>query len=334
MSMEWIPRMLLAVALPLAAVPSAAAAAPAPSAAAVPAVDLAPGVALLPGRFVPDVQPDGNTVIFRGPEGLVVIDTGRHADHTQSIVDFARRERAPVRVVVNTHWHLDHVGGNPRLRREFPGVRIYASSALSGALTGFLASYRASLEAQLEKAPSPEKAEPLRAEIAIIDAGPALAPDEIVAGSGERLLAGLHLDLHLETFAVTAGDVWVFDPRSKVLAAGDLVTLPVPFLDTACPERWGAALDHLAKTDFKVLVPGHGPPLHRRELETYRRAFGNLLSCAASTRGKQECIEGWMRDAGELLGNEDPAFTRALLDYYVGDQLRGDPARTAKLCGR
>src|SRR4030081_1563138 len=120
-------------------------------------------------------------------------------------------------------------------------------------MTGFLASYRSSLEEEIKKASTPEKAAPLRAEVAIIDSGSALAPDEVVTSSGERMLAGLRLDLELETYAVTAGDVWVFDPRSRVLAAGDLVTLPVPFLDTACPERWRAALDHLAKTDFKVL---------------------------------------------------------------------------------
>lgn len=43
---------------------------------------LAAGVELVRGRFVPGSQPDGNSVVLRAPGGLVVIDTGRHAEHT------------------------------------------------------------------------------------------------------------------------------------------------------------------------------------------------------------------------------------------------------------
>ena len=50
--------------------------------------ELAPGVDLLPGRFVKGTQPDGNTVILRGRTGLVVVDTGRHPEHTQGVIDF------------------------------------------------------------------------------------------------------------------------------------------------------------------------------------------------------------------------------------------------------
>src|SRR5690349_2506517 len=49
------------------------------------AIEVAPGVHLLRGAFVPGSQPDGNTVILKAPDGLIVIDTGRHAAHTQRI---------------------------------------------------------------------------------------------------------------------------------------------------------------------------------------------------------------------------------------------------------
>jgi glyoxylase-like metal-dependent hydrolase (beta-lactamase superfamily II) len=293
---------------------------------------IVPGVDLLPGRFVPDELPDGNTVIFRAPQGLIVVDTGRHAEHAQGILDFASATHTPIKAVINSHWHLDHIGGNLALRRAYPDVRIYASNALAGALKDFLAKYRAALEEQARTAPSPDVARLRRDEIAIIDAGPALGPDEVVRTSGERTIAGRKLALELETRAVTAGDVWVFDPATRVLAAGDLVTLPVPLLDTACPERWKAALDHLAQTDFEILVPGHGAAMHRKELEIYIRAFGRLLACSASKRPKDDCIDGWLGDAAPLLVHDAPAFTRSLLDYYIDHRLRVDPAKTAKLC--
>lgn len=294
---------------------------------------VAPGVTLVPGAFVPGRQPDGNSVIIRAPDGLIVIDSGRHPAHAQQIIDYAIASKLPIRAVINSHWHLDHVGGNPMLRRAYPGLRVHAGAAIEDAMRGFLADYRAQLQAGLDKTGGDAAAQaPLRAELALIDAGKALYPDVAVTASGTRRIAGRTLDLHLQRDAVTAGDVWVFDPATRLLVAGDLVTLPVPFLDTACPERWKAALNDLAAVDFAVLVPGHGAPMDRAAFASYRIAFGHLLACAASAAPKSACIDGWSRDAAPLLTDADPQFVRALLDYYMDTSLRADAAHTAKLC--
>lgn len=307
-----------------------AAAAPPPA-----ARELAPGVHLLPGRFVPGTQPDGNSVVFSGPQGLVVVDTGRHAAHTESLLDFARQAGQPVAAVINTHWHLDHLGGNPRIRAAFPAVQVHASTALAGALGGFLADYRAYLVDALAKAGDDEAtAAPLRAELAILDAGPALGPDVPVNESGTRTLAGRPLELHLATHAATAGDVWIFDPASRILVAGDLVTLPAPFLDTACPAGWRAALDEVAATDFALLVPGHGPAMDRATFTRYHAAFGGLLDCAAGDAAAATCIDGWLDGVGELIPEADRAFARDMVQYYLDQHLRGDPAKTAALCAQ
>ena len=316
--MKLSPFARLAFAAALTATPSAA-------------TEVAPGVEVISGTFVQGTQPDGNTVVWTAPEGLIVMDTGRHPEHTQRIVDFARSKGASVKAVLNSHWHLDHLGGNPRLREAFPGVRVYAAPTLDGAMKGFLASYRAYLEEAVKKGDA-EAQKPLRAELSILDAGSALAPDEPVTSSGPRTIAGKQLTIGLESNAVTAGDLWVLDPATGVLAAGDLVTLPAPLFDTACPGGWKAALDHLAQADFKVLVPGHGQAMTRADFETYRRAFAALLACAASEKPQEECIGGWLADLGKLLPEVEHAFTRALLDYYLDNHMRGDPERTAKLC--
>ncbi len=321
-------RATLSVCLLLASLRAARAADPAP----VSAQELAPGVLFVPGHFVPGQQPDGNSLLLRGKDGWIVIDTGRHPEHTQAVL--AAAGKLPIQAVINTHWHLDHVGGNVLVRKAFPGVKVYASAAIGGALEGFLKNYRAQLKDAIAKTRDPEKQKPWRSEIALIDAGKTLSPDEIVSKSGERQIAGRALDLELESHAVTAGDVWVLDPSTGILAAGDLVTVPVPFLDTACPENWQAALAHVAQQDFKTLVPGHGAPMSRAQFEIYRSAYGALLACAASKAEKSACIDGWMKDAGALLDRDDPKFVRSLLDYYVDAHLRGDPAQTARLCGR
>jgi glyoxylase-like metal-dependent hydrolase (beta-lactamase superfamily II) len=294
---------------------------------------VAPGVQLFRGAFVPGAQPDGNTVVLRGRGGLVVVDTGRHPAHTGRVVAWARAQRLPVQVVVNTHWHLDHVGGNVVLRRAYPGLRVWAGRGLEQARAGFLARYRQSLQEQIAAAgdDAARKAS-FEAEVGLIDSGPALAPDEVVTAGRAVTLAGRRLRLTLETHAVTASDVQVFDPATRTLVAGDLVTLPVPFFDTACPQRWKEALGRLAAVEFERLVPGHGPVMSRADLATYRAGFDGLLACAASSATREQCAEGWIARMGGLLPAAEHGFTRALVAYYLDAHLRGDPASQAALC--
>jgi len=293
---------------------------------------VAPGVDLIRGAFVAGRQPDGNSVVFRGTDGLVVMDTGRHAEHTQRILDYAQAAAVPIKAVVNSHWHLDHIGGNPRIRAAYPGVQIYASAALDDAMQGFLADYHKQLEGAIAESKDDVQKQAWRDEIAIIDSGKALYPDIVIDKSQTRRLAGREFQIHLQSHAVTAGDIWLFDTTSRVLAAGDLVTLPVPFLDTACPAHWRDALDNLAHQRFSVLIPGHGAPMSRTQFEIYRHAYTNLLGCAASDLPKATCIDGWTRDARSLLTDAESKSAKSLLDYYVDNFLRADPAKTQKLC--
>jgi glyoxylase-like metal-dependent hydrolase (beta-lactamase superfamily II) len=294
---------------------------------------IAPGIDMIVGTFVAGQQPDGNSVLIRAPGGLIVIDTGRHLRHSQQILDFARQENMPIDAIINTHWHLDHIGGNSRIRAVYPEVQIYASDALKGAMSGFLARYRKYLEDAIQKSPDDPESQDSRDELAIIENAPRALPTEVISGTAERTIAGRQLVLHLEINSVTAGDVWVFDPATRVLIAGDLVTLPVPFLDTACPEHWKNALGHLAQADFKTLIPGHGPPMQRREFDRYRNAYERLLECTGGTKSKDECVDGWVHDAGALIADKDRSGAKSMLASYVDTSLRAAPIRIAKFCG-
>jgi glyoxylase-like metal-dependent hydrolase (beta-lactamase superfamily II) len=324
----------LLLAILLAAPALAATPAPVPTPGPAPAtVALANGVQLVPGAFRPGVQPDGNTVVLRGTDGLVVVDTGRHEAHARAVLEVARASGLPVSFVVNTHWHLDHVSGNPRVRLAHPGLKVLSSDAIDEALRGFLAGYRSQLEGLAARAEDEAARTTFREEIARIDSGRALAPDLVVASRGARTLAGRRLEIGVERHAATAGDVWVLDEASGVLAAGDLVTLPVPLLDTACPAGWREALSNLSSVPFRVLVPGHGHPMGREDFEAWRTAFGRLLDCAATGATDAACSEGWIRDLGPLLPEADRPFARTLLAYYVPELLRAPPEQRRRWCG-
>jgi glyoxylase-like metal-dependent hydrolase (beta-lactamase superfamily II) len=269
------------------------------------ASQVAPGIHLIEGEATPNRQPDGNSIVITAPKGLIVFDTGRHKDH---------------------------VGGNPLLRAAFPESQIYASSAIDAARRGFLADYRTQLVSRLAATKEPEAGDAMRAEIALIDKGAALGPTDVVSKSGPVTIAGRELRLYIESHAVTAGDVWVFDPETHVLLAGDLVTLPAPFFESACPARWRSALSRLEKEHFDWLVPGHGAPMHKREFTVYRKAFGNLLDCAAGNDKKFVCVDRWIDDASVLIPSKDVSYARTLIGYYVDNYLRQPTERVRSFC--
>jgi glyoxylase-like metal-dependent hydrolase (beta-lactamase superfamily II) len=200
-------------------------------------------------------------------------------------------------------------------------VAIYASGALEDALGGFLANYAKQLEDIITKT-SGEEQQRYRTELALIRSGRQLMPDVVITESGARTLAGRAVRIHLEKDAVTAGDLWLLDEASGTLIAGDLVTLPVPFLDTANPKRWQEALARLAAVPFERLVPGHGPVLARAEFERYRKAYDALLACAASSRTNAECSTEWLAGMASLVPESEHPYVDQALNYYLDQHLR------------
>jgi len=294
---------------------------------------VAAGVYLERDSFDPGRQPDGNSVIFVGPHGLVVVDSGRHAEHTQALLDFAAARSTPISTVVNSHWHLDHLGGNALLRDQVPGLKVVASSAVAPALKGWLANSRREMQAMLDGGTLDAATQAMvRLDIALIDRGPQLLPDMALDGPRALELGGLALQIGHETRAVTAGDLWVYEAKSGVLAAGDLVTFPVPFLDTACASGWSVALAHLDAVPFTTLVPGHGPPMGRKDFGTWRSAFDGLLACAASDAAASTCSEGWVNALGQLLPAADYKRARGMIGYYLQEHLRAVPAQRDRYC--
>jgi len=276
---------------------------------------------LIPGAMLPDRGPDGNTVVFTAPQGLVVVDTGRHAWHSDAILAFAAARRQPITAIVNTHWHLDHSSGNVRLKAAHPDARVYTTNAVDRALApgGFLARSVASARAQ---APDP-KAPPTRAEetalfLATMETPRALGPDVAITTSGMQRLAGRALRVEVAEDAVTDADLWIYDDSTRVAVIGDLVTLPAPFFETACPARWQAALDAVWATPFTLAVPGHGAPMTRDAFDTYRRAFTAFRACVGSERTPAACADDWTSGVGTLLASDaDRRQASGYTGYYV-----------------
>ncbi|MEZ6031088.1 MAG: MBL fold metallo-hydrolase [Hyphomonadaceae bacterium] len=279
------------------------------------------GVDVIRGFFAPGRQPDGNTVILASAGGLIVFDTGRHADHAQKIADIARSHDAPVLAIINSHWHLDHISGNIPLRKMWPGATVYSNdAALTDALGSFLArGLESNRTMAADPATPPALADDLRGDIVTVEQGALLHPGISVEGPVTLNIAGRVLQLHTAS-AASAGDIWLYDPAARLIASGDLVTLPAPFLDTACPAKWSAALEDVLAQPFERLVPGHGREMTRADVMLYRDAFNALLRCAASDAEASACAEAWAGSIGSLLDDQsgDAVAAKAYAGYYAG----------------
>jgi glyoxylase-like metal-dependent hydrolase (beta-lactamase superfamily II) len=288
---------------------------------------------LVPGTMDPGRQPDGNSVILDAPAGLIVFDTGRHPAQQEKILAIARSRSKPIAAIVNSHWHLDHSGGDGALRAAYPRAQLFASNAIQGALRGFFPKSRADAEKFMAFGKAGEaEVEDMKRDIGRIAAPAALMPTHPINRSARMRIAGRLLEVHLARFAATEGDVWIRDPREQVVLAGDLVVGIVPFFDTACPDGWRKALDEIARTPFVRLVPGHGEVMTRDDFLSWRRAFNNLLDCAASDRSRQACVSGWTADASSFIPAGRERLAANFVGYYLDSRLRAAPEERDRFC--
>ena len=292
-----------------------------------------PDYHLVPGSVPLDKGPDGNSVFLDAPEGLILVDTGRHPEHAEKLLAYAKLRGKPIAAIVNTHWHLDHTTGNLDIRQAHPDAHVYATKAIDGALKGFLARGRDQGEKRLADpdTPADQKAQILRGR-SRIDNPASLRPTITVGKAGKMKIAGRKLEVHVAPFAVTEADLWLYDSKARLAIVGDLVVDIVPFMDTACPDGWKRALDELAATKFVTLIPGHGAPMDRAQFLQWKGAFDAFVDCGKSARPKEACIAGWQRDAAPFVGASHREYVAQAAGYYLETRLRSSPAEQEKYC--
>lgn len=221
--------------------------------------------------------------VVRSDDGLLVVDTRSHDGEAEELLrDLALLGR-PVRAVVNTHWHFDHLFGNARFRAAAgapaePGLaEVAAPLPIHGHrdVPKLLAELGPAVREELVVgfADDPEAAKAFE-QVELVP------PDHLVDDERRLDLGGRTVLLRHLGRGHTGNDLVVQVPGAGVLFAGDLVEEagPPAFGDDSYPLDWAATLgrleDLLGPDD--VVVPGHGRAVPPAFVAEQRAAVGSL----------------------------------------------------------
>jgi glyoxylase-like metal-dependent hydrolase (beta-lactamase superfamily II) len=309
---------------------------------------IAPGVFAFVRREPVGYGMQSNSLLIIGDREAAVVDAQMNLTDTHEVIAAIRRlTPKPVRYVVNTHCHDDHVTGNVEYSKAFPGVDFVATRAMADELNGICARNRASFRATGANTVSFLKdlvskgqslvGGPMDAEERTGLLSYARLIEQFVAEAEEKVVpptltfdGKLTLDLGGRSIDVlqlgrghSAGDLVVHDATSGVVAAGDLVIWPVPFAGTTSfPGDYARTLDAMLSLRPRAILPGHGPVLRdTRYVHDIGRMLKSIRDQVAQSIAKGDSL-AQTRAAVDLtefrrLFGGDSKLRQGLFDQYV-----------------
>jgi len=196
-----------------------------------------------------------NTLVRVTDEGLIVVDTKNPGDENYKRVmeEIASVSNLPVKYVLNTHHHPDHVGTNQKFIDA--GAQVIGLEALKTRMAS----------------------DPRTKEI------PGL-PTMTFARDYVLKFGGAEVQAHSFGRGHTGDDTMVYFPDLKVVMVSDQITNNTPIVDFAnggSAVEWTQILDGVLKLDFDMAIPGRGEPKSRAEVQAFRTSFASLISRAS-----------------------------------------------------
>lgn len=262
----------------------------------VPKVDITPVInrtEVAKGIYQFTVDSDGyveelNSTAIVTDSDVLVFDTDTRPSTARAILAQIKQiTPKPVRYIVNSHWHPDHWSGNDVYMESFPGAEIIANEQTREFMLDTAASEVTNLREYFK---GHDKRFAVKMASGKDASGKTLSKQELTKAAydhfqfrdlvneqanlkhvfptltytSEMILRHGGREFHfMSVDGDAAGTTVLFLPNEKVLIAGDAVVAPLP---TCGPNvrLHVKALRELAKLDWDVLIPGHGPAFHDR----------------------------------------------------------------------
>lgn len=242
--------------------------------------------------YVPSHGFGSNDVVIVNDDDVVLVDTADTPAAMRALLqDLKAITDKPVRYVIDTHWHFDHVDGNsvfgpqvqiighefvrhalesfdvlhrePYLSMGAPDVSARVT-ALEQRLATASAREQASLQQQLAEAQQLQRD---YAEVRVVPPNMTYS-ERLVLQRGAREIELLFLGR-----GHTGGDTVVYLPKERIVCSGDLMETSIPYMGDAFFDDWISTLGALKRLDFAVDLPGHGVPFADKSLITALQGY-------------------------------------------------------------
>jgi glyoxylase-like metal-dependent hydrolase (beta-lactamase superfamily II) len=231
-----------------------------------------------------------NTLVRVTPDGLIVVDTKNPGDvqFTRVMEEIASVSKLPVKIVINTQHHPDHVGNNQKFIDA--GAQVVALETLKTWMAN---------DPRTKAIPGLPTT--------------TFAKDHVVKLGGAEVRAYFFGPGH------SGGDTMVYFPDAKVVMVSDHITDGTPLVDFAnggSAVQWTKSLDGVLALDFEWAIPGRGEPKSRAEVQAYRTRFATVISRAqdAIKAGATRDTLAMQVKTDDLMWMFQPAFWGSLFD--------------------
>ena len=250
----------------------------------------------------PQHKAGSNAGFVLGDDGVLVVDSFFNLAAARALVaEIHRLTPKPIRYVVNTHYHLDHTGGDQALRDA--GAIIIAHRNVRGWVRTENVHL---LGTQITPA--------FRAQIAALPLPDVTTDKDLTVWLGARKVVVRTVLGH------TGGDLTVFVPDAKVLFTGDLLWRKIPpnLIDGSVRE-WSATdgdFEAMPGATHITYVPGHGDVANLGDVKDFRSYLTDLQRLVAE--GRKSGLKG------DALAKEVTPKLKALHpDWAISDRAAG-----------